>query len=232
MSENPRVRIKNVEILSNDWFVLRKTTFDYLRNDGRWQTQSRETYDKGNGVVILLYNCEKKTVILTKQFRFPTFVNGLADGILIEACAGLLDGNSPEECIKKEIEEETGYHIDSVRKIFEAYMSPGSVTEKLYFFVAEYSLEKKVSAGGGNVSGWEDIEVFEITLNEALHMIEAGKIIDGKTIMLRIIMNCLQHMPANKACTRLVGVGAFSGSLCGSKLIPSKWRCLVSPTSG
>lgn len=184
MEENPRVQIKKVEVLSNDWYVLKKTTFDYLRNDGRWQTQSRETYDRGNGAVILLYNNEKKTVILTRQFRFPTFVNGLADGMLIEACAGLLEKNSAEDAIRKESEEETGYHIDNVRKIFEAYMSPGSVTEKLHFFIAEYSSEKKLSTGGGDINDGEDIEVLEITLNNALHMIETGEIVDGKTIML------------------------------------------------
>lgn len=182
--ENHRIQIKNVEVLSNDWYILKKTTFEYLRNDGSWQTQSRETYDRGNGAVILLYNRERKTVILTRQFRFPTFVNGLADGMLIEACAGLLEENSAEDAIKKESEEETGYHVDNVRKIFEAYMSPGSVTEKLHFFVAEYSPEKKLSTGGGDVSDGEDIEVLEITLNKALQMIETGEIIDGKTIML------------------------------------------------
>ncbi len=182
--DNHRVQIKNVEVLSNDWYILKKTTFEYLRNDGSWQTQSRETYDRGNGAVILLYNSERKTVILTRQFRFPTFVNGLADGMLIEACAGLLEENSAEDAIKKESEEETGYHVDNVRKIFEAYMSPGSVTEKLHFFVAEYSPEKKLSTGGGDISDGEDIEVLEVTLNKALQMIETGEIIDGKTIML------------------------------------------------
>ncbi|MBK9924788.1 MAG: NUDIX domain-containing protein [Anaerolineales bacterium] len=182
--ENHRIQIKNVEVLSNDWYILKKTTFEYLRNDGSWQTQSRETYDRGNGAVILLYNSERKTVILTRQFRFPTFVNGLADGMLIEACAGLLEENSAEDAIKKESEEETGYHVDNVRKIFEAYMSPGSVTEKLHFFVAEYSPEKKLSTGGGDISDGEDIEVLEITLHKALQMIETGEIIDGKTIML------------------------------------------------
>jgi len=168
MSENPRIRIKNVEVLSHDWYVLKKTAFEYLRNDGSWQTQSRETYDRGNGAVILLFNRVKKTVILTRQFRFPAFVNGLADGMLIEACAGLLEEDSPEQRIKIEAEEETGYQVDHVRKIFEAYMSPGSVTEKLYFFVAEYSPEKKASGGGGNMKEGEDIEVLEFTLDDAL----------------------------------------------------------------
>lgn len=184
MPENQRVRITRSQVLSDDWYVLKKTTFEYQRSDGSWQTQSRETYDRGNGAVILLYNKEKKTVILTRQFRFPAFVNGLSDGMLIEACAGLLEANNAEECIKKETEEETGYRVDNVRKIFEAYMSPGSVTEKLYFFVAEYSPETKASIGGGDMNDGEDIEVLEIRLDKALQMIKAGEIADGKTIML------------------------------------------------
>lgn len=181
---NQRVRIKHIETLSDDWYVLKKTTFDYQRNNGEWQTQSRETYDRGNGATILLYNLEKRTVILTRQFRFPAFVNGLDDGLLIETAAGLLDQASPEERIKSEVEEETGYRVDKVRKVFEAYMSPGSVTEKLYFFVAEYSPESQISNGGGVESEGEDIEVLELDLERALTMIETGEIQDGKTIML------------------------------------------------
>jgi len=184
MSENPRVRIESVQVLSDDWYMLKKTTFEYQRNDGSWQTQSRETYDRGDGAVILIYNRKKKTVILTRQFRFPAFVNGLVDGMLIEACAGLLETNNAEECIKKETEEETGYRVDNIRKIFEAYMSPGSVTEKLYFFIAEYSPNSKASTGGGDIKDGEDIEVLELVLDDALRMIETGKIADGKTIML------------------------------------------------
>jgi nudix-type nucleoside diphosphatase (YffH/AdpP family) len=184
MTDTLRVRIKDVKILSNDWYILKKTTFDYRRRDGSWQTMSRETYDRGNGAVILLYNQAKKTVILTRQFRFPTFVNGLVNGMLIEACAGLLEANNPEECIRKETEEETGYRVENVRKVFEAYMSPGSVTEKLYFFVAEYTPAAKTSAGGGEAGDGEDIEVLELALEDALKMIEVGEIADGKTIML------------------------------------------------
>jgi nudix-type nucleoside diphosphatase (YffH/AdpP family) len=183
VNEN-RIRVKDVKVLSDDWYVLKKTTFDYMRTDGRWQTMSRETYDRGNGAVILLYNRMQKTVILTRQFRFPTFVNGLDDGMLIEACAGLLEANNPEECIRKETEEETGYRVENVRKVFEAYMSPGSVTEKLYFFVAEYTPAAKTSSGGGEANDGEDIEVLEILLDEALQKIESGEIVDGKTIML------------------------------------------------
>lgn len=181
---NDRVRIKDVQVLSDDWYILKKTTFDYQRKDGSWQTQSRETYDRGNGATILLYNREQRTVILTRQFRFPAYVNGLADGMLIEAAAGLLDQESPEESIRRETEEETGYRVGKVRKVFEAYMSPGSVTEKLFFFVAEYSPLSKAANGGGLESDGEDIDVLELDFEQALAMMERGEIRDGKTIML------------------------------------------------
>jgi nudix-type nucleoside diphosphatase (YffH/AdpP family) len=183
MSVSERVRIHSVEVLSDDWYLLKKTTFDFLRNDGSWQRQSRETYDRGNGATILLYNLARRTVILVRQFRYPAFVNGLND-LLIEAPAGLLDAASPDERIKLEAEEETGYRVTCVRKIFEAYMSPGSVTEKLYFFVAEYDSDSKVSAGGGMEYEGEDIGVMELQFDEAIQMIDSGKIQDGKTIML------------------------------------------------
>ena len=178
-----RIRINKVETLSDNWYVLKKTTFDYQRKDGIWQTQSRETYDRGNGATILLYNCAKRTVILTRQFRYPVYVNNHS-GILIEACAGLLEENNPEDCIKRETEEETGYTINHVTKVFEAFMSPGSVTEKLFFFVAEYSDENKRGLGGGLESDGEDIDVLELDFDAALRMIETGEIMDAKTIML------------------------------------------------
>ena len=178
-----RVRVQQVEVLSDNWYLLKKTTFDFLRNNGEWQTQSRETYDRGNGATILLYNLAQGTVILTRQFRYPVFVNG-HHGLLIEAPAGLLDQHSPEQRIKAETEEETGYRVDHVRKIFEAYMSPGSVTEKLYFFVAEYDPASKVHNGGGVEAEGEDIEVLELSFAEALAMVANGTIVDGKTIML------------------------------------------------
>jgi nudix-type nucleoside diphosphatase (YffH/AdpP family) len=184
MISTDRIRIHSVVTLSNDWYVLKKTTFDYLRRDGTWQTQSRETYDRGNGAAILLYNRNLGTVILTRQFRFPAYVNGLTGGMLIEACAGLLDREAPEACIKREAEEETGFKIASARKIFEAYMSPGSVTEKLFFFVAEYDGGSKVSAGGGDHAEGEDIEVLEMPFEQAYEMIGSGEIIDAKTILL------------------------------------------------
>ncbi len=181
-----RLRIRKVETLSDDWYVLKKTTFDLLRSDGTWQRQSRETYDRGNGATILLYNLERRTVVLTRQFRFPAYVNG-HPGLLIEAAAGLLDKASPEDRIKAEVEEETGFRVEHVRKIFEAFMSPGSVTEKLFFFVAEYDGGDKSAAGGGNRAEGEDIEVLELSLDDAMAAIECGDIADGKTIML------LQH---------------------------------------
>jgi len=178
-----RVRIKTVETLSDDWYVLKKTTFDFLRSDGTWQEQHRETYDRGNGAAMLLYNLDRRTVILTRQFRFPAFVNG-HPGMLIEVPAGLLDMSSPEERIKVEVEEETGYRVEHVRKIFEAFMSPGSVTEKLYFFVAEYDAGSKAALGGGVHSEGEDIEVLESSIDDAMLAIKRGEIVDAKTIML------------------------------------------------
>ena len=180
---NDRVKIQRVETLSDDWYVLKKTTFDYQRADGTWQTMSRETYDRGNGAAILLYNKQQHTVILTRQFRFPAYVNGHPDP-LIEVCAGLLDERDPETAIRKETEEETGYRLHDVKKVFEAYMSPGSVTEKLFFFVAEYEPHAKLTNGGGLVADGEDIDVLELDLDHALAMIASGEIVDGKTIML------------------------------------------------
>jgi nudix-type nucleoside diphosphatase (YffH/AdpP family) len=181
-----RVRIRNVQTLSDDWYVLKKTTFDFLRGDGTWQQQSRETYDRGNGATLLLYHQERRTVILTRQFRFPAFVNG-HPGLLIEAAAGLLDGAGPEERIKAEVEEETGYRVENVRKVFEAFMSPGSVTEKLHFFVAAYDASSKTASGGGNRAEGEDIDILELSIDDAMRAIAGGEIVDGKTIML------LQH---------------------------------------
>src|SRR6266849_6260010 len=183
LSTTERVRIKAVETLSDDWYVLKKTTFDFLRSDGTWQQQSRETYDRGNGATILLYNLAQRTVVLTRQFRFPAFVNNHS-GLLIEAAAGLLDEATPEDRIKADVEEETGYRVDHVRKIFEAFMSPGSVTEKLHFFIAEYDGSSKVTHGGGNRTEGEDIEVIELPMKDAIKAIESGAIEDGKTIML------------------------------------------------
>jgi len=183
-AQNNRVKNVHQQLICNNWYKLYKVTFDYLKNNGQWQTQSREAYDRGNGATILLYNKQQQTVILTRQFRMPTFINGNSDGMLIEACAGLLDLDNAEDCIRRETEEETGYKITDVKKVFEAYMSPGSVTEKLYFFVAEYTASQKVTAGGGVAHEQEDVEVLELTLTDALQMITTGHIQDGKTNML------------------------------------------------
>jgi len=178
------VNIVNTELLSDNWYILKKITYEYLKKDGSPMTQSREVYDRGNGSTILLYNTEQKTVVLTKQFRLPTFVNGNDTGMLIEACAGLLEKDNAEDCIRRETEEETGYRVTDVKKIFEAYMSPGSVTEILYFFIAEYEKDMKVDEGGGLDDEEENIEVLELNIDKAMKMMESGEIKDGKTIML------------------------------------------------
>ncbi|TPG09776.1 GDP-mannose pyrophosphatase [Rhodanobacter glycinis] len=178
-----RVRVIESRVLSDDWYLLKKTVFEFRRADGSWQRQQRETYDRGNGATLLLYQPPSRRVVLTRQFRFPAFVNG-HDGMLVEAPAGLLDQATPEQRIRAEVEEETGYRVGEVRKVFEAFMSPGSVTEKLFFFVAEYDAASKVSAGGGIEAEGEDIEVIELPFEEALAMIRRGDIVDGKTIML------------------------------------------------
>src|SRR6185369_5405596 len=180
---NNQVKIHKTEILSNNWYTLKKITYDFQRKNGQWVSQSREAYDRGNGATILLYNKEKKTVILTRQFRLPSYINGNESGMLIETCAGLLDKDNPEDCIRRETEEETGYKVSSVKKIFEAYMSPGSVTEILFFFIAEYSATMKINEGGG-VDENEDIEVLEIDFEKAYAQTQTGEIKDGKTIML------------------------------------------------
>jgi nudix-type nucleoside diphosphatase (YffH/AdpP family) len=178
-----RVNIIESQVLSHNWYLLKKITFDYLRNNGDWQRQSREVYDRGNGAAILLFNREKKTVVLTRQFRLPVFVNG-HDGLLIEVAAGLLEGAAPEERIRAEAEEETGYRVHHVQKVFESYMSPGSVTEKLHFFIAEYDASSKVSEGGGLEEETEELEVLEWKFDDALEAFYRGEICDAKTIML------------------------------------------------
>jgi len=178
------IKILETKVLSDNWYVLKKITYEYSKKDGSKLTQTREAYDRGNGATILLYNKEKNSVILTRQFRLPTFINGNDSGMMIEACAGLLDKDNAEDCIRRETEEETGYRITEVRKIFEAYMSPGSVTEILHFFIAEYAEDMKVNEGGGVEHEEENIEVLEINIENALKMINDGEIKDAKTIML------------------------------------------------
>ena len=205
-----RVRIRDVATLSHDWYLLQKTTFDYLRRDGQWQAQTRETYDRGDGATILLYNREKRTVILIRQFRFPTYREG-HDGFLIEAAAGLLEQVSPEQRIRAEVEEETGYRVGQVAKVFEAFMSPGSVTERLHFFVAEYDPSQRLNDGGGLAHEGEDIEVLELPLAQAMRMVADGRICDGKTIML-LQHAQLQLMPAKTSLQILIAGPYRSGT--------------------
>jgi len=191
MTKNKRVKIDSIDVLSDNWYILKRVNFKYKLDDDTWQEQSREVYDRGNGATILLYNTKKRAVILTNQFRMPTYLNGNDSGMLLEACAGLLDNDNPEECIRRETEEETGYQVSNVRKIFETYMSPGSVTEILHFFVAEYTDDMKTSEGGGLKNEQENIDVLELPFERAYQMIGTGEIKDAKTIML------LQYMKIN-----------------------------------
>jgi nudix-type nucleoside diphosphatase (YffH/AdpP family) len=199
------IRVLSVEVLSDDWYVLKKTTFERRRRDGQWQRQTRETYDRGNGAVILLFDRGRGTVLLTRQFRLPAYVNGCADGLLIEACAGLLDREDAEQCIRREVAEELGVRVRRPRKLFEAYMSPGSVTEKLHFFAAEYEPGDRFGVGGGDAQEGEDIEVLEMTLREALALARSGAIEDGKTLLL------LQH-------AALEGLDGLAASATGAEV--------------
>ena len=179
---NDRVQITEEKLLSDNWYTLKRFTFNYLGKNKQWTTQQREAYDRGNGATILLHNPEADTVILTRQFRLPTFVNGNPTGMLIETCAGLLDDEHPDDAIRRETEEETGYRVQSVQKIMEAYMSPGSVTEKLFFYLAQYTADTEQTAGGGIDE--EEIDILEIPVAQAVAMMQSGEIRDGKTIML------------------------------------------------
>ena len=182
--KNPIIKIQKTELLSDNWYLLNKVTYDYQEEDKNVETHIREVYDRGNGAAILLYNSIQKTVILTRQFRLPSYLNGNASGMMIEVCAGLLDKDHPEQCIIRETEEETGYRISTVHKVLETYMSPGAITEILYLFVGEYDASMKVNEGGGLDAEQENIEVLEYTFDEAFAMIESGEIKDAKTIML------------------------------------------------
>lgn len=187
MRKNPEIEITDTQLLSDNWYVLNKVTFNYKKENEKIESHIREVYDRGNGAGILLYNTAKKTVILTRQFRLPTYLNGNKTGMMIEVCAGLLDKDNAEQAIIRETEEETGYCLKKVQKVIETYMSPGSVTEILYLFVGEYDESMKVSSGGGLDAEQENIEVLEYTFDEAYAMIESGEITDAKTILL------LQH---------------------------------------
>jgi nudix-type nucleoside diphosphatase (YffH/AdpP family) len=186
MTISDRIRVQDVRVLSEHRYILKTTTLDYRRANGEWQTQHRETYDRGNGAVLLPYNLAQRTVVLVRQFRYPVYVNGY-DDLLIEAAAGQLDNASPEVRIRAEAEEEIGYRLGDIQKVFEAFMSPGSVTEKLHFFVAEYEPSMRIGDGGGLADEGEDIEVLELSIDQAMAMIDDSRIVDAKTIML------LQH---------------------------------------
>jgi nudix-type nucleoside diphosphatase (YffH/AdpP family) len=184
LDRNPNVIVRDVEVTSDGWHVLRRTTLDFRRRDGTWESQHRETYDRGNGAVILLYDAERRTVLLTRQFRFPAYVNDHPDGMLIEAAAGLLDDDDPETAMRREAREELGVVIGELEHVYDVYMSPGSVTERLHFYAAPYTPAARIDAGGGVVAEGEDIEIVELPYDEALAMVEGGEIVDGKTIML------------------------------------------------
>ncbi len=186
-------KIRNIKkvLLSDNWYTLNKIVFDYKMPDGEWVEQAREAYDRGNGATVLLYSKKKQTVILISQFRMPTYLNGNMSGMMVEACAGLLDGDDPQTCVIKEAEEESGFRVSKVEKIFEAYMSPGAVTEIVHFYIAEYHDSDKVSEGGGLADEQEDITVLEVDFKKAMGMISSGEIKDAKTIML------LQHLKIN-----------------------------------
>jgi len=184
LTGNPDVVVREVKLVASPWHVLRQTTFDYRDRTGRWSTQSRETYDRGNGATILLYDESRRTVLLSRQFRYPAYVNGHPDGMLVETAAGLLDDDDPETAIRRETSEELGVTVGPLTHVFDVYMSPGSVTERLHFYAAPYTATDRTSAGGGLADDGEDIEVLELPYDEALAMIEDGRIADGKTIML------------------------------------------------
>lgn len=181
---NPDVRINQVDVLSDAWYTLRRISFEYRDAKGQWSNQQREAYDRGNGATILLVDWSRRTVVLTRQFRMPTYLNGHPDGMLIEAPAGLLDADDAETAIRREVEEETGFQVTSVERLYELFMSPGSVTERVTFFAAEYAPNDRVSPGGGVADEGEDIEVLEIDLDEALELVRNGEINDGKTVLL------------------------------------------------
>ncbi len=191
---NPDVRITNIEVLSDSWYTLRRVDFDH-RIDGRWTGQQREAYDRGNGATVLLIDWRRRTVLLTRQFRLPAYLNEHPDGMLIETPAGLLDDDDAETAIRREAEEETGCRVGAITPLFELYMSPGSVTERVAFFVAEYQPADRVGGGGGLAEEGEDIEVVELGLDEAMAGIASGEIVDGKTVLL-LQWASLQPAPA------------------------------------
>jgi nudix-type nucleoside diphosphatase (YffH/AdpP family) len=210
LDRNPNVIVRDVEVTSDGWHVLRRTTLDYRRRDGTWENQHRETYDRGNGAVILLYDAERRTVLLTRQFRFPAYVNDHPDGMLIEAAAGLLDDQDPETAMRREAREELGVVIGELEHIYDVYMSPGSVTERVHFYAAPYTPSARTEAGGGVAAEGEDIEIVELPYDEALGMIATARIVDGKTIML-LYWAALQGPFAGGSTPNSSGVGPAGG---------------------
>ncbi len=186
LTGNPRVKVRDVTLLSCHWYVERTTTFDLQLADGTWSTQERETHDRGNGATILLYDTERGTVLLTRQFRYPVYVNGHPDGMLVETPGGLLDEEDehPEVAVRREVIEETGHTVGEVQRVFDVYMSPGSVTERVTFYAASYGPATRTHAGGGLDEEGEVIETVELPFRQALAMIRTGEIADAKTIML------------------------------------------------
>ena len=184
LTGNPDVVVRDVEVLSSSWYVLRRTTFDHRRRDGRWTTEQRETHDRGNGAALLPYDAARRTVLLTRQFRFPAYVNGSPDGVLVEAAAGLLDAQDAEAAVRREAEEELGVVVGQLTRVFDVFTSPGSVTERLVCFAGPYTPADRVSAGGGLADEGEDIEVLEVGFDEALAWVDDGRIADAKTILL------------------------------------------------
>ncbi|WP_372346325.1 NUDIX domain-containing protein [Streptomyces sp. KL116D] len=184
LDRNPDVVVRDVELTSQGWHVLRRTTYDYRRRDGRWETQQRETYDRGNGAVVLPYDAERGCVLLTRQFRYPAYVNDHPDGMLVEAAAGLLDDDAPQAAVRREAAEELGVELGPLTHVLDAYMSPGSVTERLHFYAAPYTPADRTGSGGGLAEEGEDIEVLELPFTEALAMVGDGRIADGKTVLL------------------------------------------------
>ena len=183
MMANTRIRILDTAVLSDSWAHLSKITFDYQRDDGQWQRQVREVYNRGDGAAILLYNQQRRTVVLIKQFRMPVYLSD-SDGFMVEVPAGVLEQNNPELTVQSEAEQETGYRVQDARKLFSAYVSPGSITEQIHYFCAAYTSDQKVSEGGGLDSEGEDIEVMEVLFDDAMEWIKTGQIEDSKTIVL------------------------------------------------
>jgi nudix-type nucleoside diphosphatase (YffH/AdpP family) len=184
LTRNPDIVVRDVELLASGWHVLRRTTYDHRHRAGHWTTEQRETYDRGNGATILLYDAARRTVLLTRQFRYPVYVNGHADGYLVEAAAGLLDDDDPEAAVRRETAEELGVDVGDLEHLFDVYMSPGSVTELVHFYAAPYSASTRTGPGGGLATDGEDIEVVELPFADALAMTGDGRIADAKTIML------------------------------------------------